>query len=83
MIYWSGKGKDGWFYKTYSDWEKETSLSEHKVRTISNKFKKIGILQTEIHKVNGNPALHYKINETNFTDSFLKFCNTTWKGDKI
>jgi hypothetical protein len=73
ILYWSDKGKDGWFFKTYEEWKNETTLSEYKVRAISNRFKEEGILKTKIKKVHGNPTLHYKIDETNFVNSFLNF----------
>ena len=74
LIYWSDKGnEDGWFFKTYPEWETETTLSEYQVRKAANKLKKMGILNTIIKKAAGNPTVHYKLNINNFSDSFLKF----------
>ena len=38
ILYWSDKTKDpdGWFYKSYADWQTETGLSEAQVRRIVN-----------------------------------------------
>ena len=64
LIYWSERtsNPEGWIYKTYDDWEEETSLKEYSVRKARKKLEKMGILETKIKKVNGNPTLHYRIN---------------------
>ena len=75
LVYWSGKTKDpeGWVYKTYADWEEETSLTERQIRRIKNVFEDIGFLETKVAKANGNPTVHYRINQSKFIDSFLTF----------
>lgn len=74
VIYWSDKGnQEGWFFKTYPDWEAETTLSEYQIRKASNKLKEMKILETTIKKASGNPTVHYKLNIDSFSESFLKF----------
>ena len=73
-IYWSDKGdQDGWFFKSYSDWQKEITLSEYQIRKAATTLKEMGILETKIRKAYGSPTVHYRINKEIFSDSFLKF----------
>lgn len=74
ILYWSDRADpDGWFYKSYADWEYETTLGEYEVRKAINLFKTNGLVTTKIQKVNGNPTLHYKFHGDRFSDSFLQF----------
>lgn len=63
IVYWSDKSKrdDGWFYKTYGEWEAETSLSQFQVKRSGDQLKRLGLLQTKIKKANGFPTVHYKL----------------------
>jgi hypothetical protein len=79
ILYWADRTKDpdGWFYKSYADWQTETGLSEAQVRRIVNgdprvqsaqvTLRTIGV-ETVIKKVKrtGAPTLHYRINQTQF-----------------
>src|SRR5215216_6485453 len=79
ILYWADRTKDpdGWFYKSYADWQTETGLSEAQVRRIVNgdprvqsaqiTLRNIGV-ETMIKKVKrtGAPTLHYRINQTEF-----------------
>ena len=73
MIFWSDKTKrtDGFFYKTYEDWEEETTLSEYQVRRSSKRLKELGVLETKLKKANGSPTLHYKVNMDKLSESIL------------
>ncbi len=73
IIYWSDKGDDGTFYKTYKEWEDEICLTEYKVRKCVLKFKEMGFLETTIKKANGNPTVFYTFKWDNFKNGFLKF----------
>lgn len=73
IIYWSDKGDDGTFYKTYKEWEDEICLSEYKVRKCVLKFKEMGFLETTIKKANGNPTVFYTFKWDNFKNGFLNF----------
>lgn len=73
IIYWSDKGDDGTFYKTYKEWEDEICLTEYKVRKCVLKFKEMGFLETTIKKANGNPTVFYTFKWDNFKNGFLNF----------
>ena len=75
IIYWSDRGhsEDGYFYKTYTEWEEEIGLSEYQVRKSATKLTSMGILTTRVKKANGNPTVHYKLKMPEFSESFLKF----------
>lgn len=73
IIYWSDKGDDGTFYKTYKEWEDEICLTEYKVRKCVLKFKEMGFLETKIKKANGNPTVFYTFKWDDFKNGFLNF----------
>lgn len=83
IIYWSDRTKNpqGWFYKSYLDWQAELSLSKHKVNTAVNQIKSKGILKTKVKKANGNPTLHYRFDANAFIASFSVFL--TKESEKI
>lgn len=74
IIYWSDKTsrKDGYFYKTYQEWEEEIYLSEYQVRRSLKKLKELGFLETAVKKANGNPTVHYKLDIERFQEWLLK-----------
>lgn len=74
MIFWSDKTKrrDGFFYKTYREWEEETFLSEYQVRRASKMLKELGFLETKLKKANGSPTLHYKLDMDVLSESIVK-----------
>ena len=74
MIFWSDKTKrrDGFFYKTYKEWEEETFLSEYQVRRSSKVLKELGFLETKLKKANGSPTLHYKLDMDVLSESIVK-----------
>jgi hypothetical protein len=74
LIYWSDKGSDknGWFYKTYDEWEEETTLSKYKIRKYTEELTKIGILETKIKKANGAPTVHYRLQITALIEWIVK-----------
>ena len=79
ILYWADRTKDpdGWFYKSYADWQTETGLSEAQVRRIVNgdprvqsaqvTLRDLGV-ETVLKKVKhtGAPTLHYRIKQTQF-----------------
>lgn len=77
LIYWSDKSKrtDGYFYKSYKEWEEEVFLSQYQVKKAIDKLKKIDLVETKLKKSNGTPTLHYKINKENLTDWIMKKLN--------
>lgn len=74
MIFWSDKTKrhDGFFYKTYLEWEEELTLSEYQVRRAVKSLKDKGLVETKLKKANGSPTIHYKINMDVLSDSIIK-----------
>ena len=61
-IYWHGRtsNKDGWFYKSQSDWEAETGMTRREQETARKRLEKAGFLE-EIRK--GVPAkLYFRVN---------------------
>src|ERR1043165_1014052 len=73
IIYWMDRSEDGWFYKSYPDWEKEICLSEYEIRKACRALKDKGVLITKLKKVNGAPVVHYRLDETVFSESILEF----------
>jgi hypothetical protein len=75
LLYWSKvKGRNKWFFKSYSEWYEEVFLNEKAIRRISNHLKRLGILETKVQKAYGNPTVHYKIDRKAFDDRFRSFC---------
>ena len=83
------KRKDGFFYKTYKEWEKEICLTKRQVSYSTKKLKEMGFLETAIKKANGAPTLHYKLDYDKLLDSIVTFCNipleqsVTFDSDKV
>ena len=75
LIYWSDRGGqgDGWFYKTYLEWEAETTLSKYEIGKQAGILKDKGILETKVKKANGAPTVHYHFSFSEFQKSFVKF----------
>jgi len=62
-FYWSKRtsNKDGWFYKTRSDWSEETGLGEDELDGARAKCRAAGVME---EKLQGVPAtLHYRVNK--------------------
>lgn len=73
ILYWSDKTQDGWFYKTYKEWDEEIALGEYDVRKASKSLKEKGILETRLKKANGAPTVHYRLKEGEFSESILQY----------
>lgn len=69
------KRKDGYFYKTYKEWERETSLTQYQVKKSVDKLKNMEIMQTKLKKANGSPTLHYKIDMSKLQNWIIKKLN--------
>ena len=76
IVFYSDKSKrnDGYFYKTYKDWEQEILLTERQVRNSANKLKKMGLIETKVMKANGSPTVHYKLDYDKLADLILTKC---------
>ena len=73
LIFWSDKTKrrDGFFYKTYAEWEDELFLSEYQVRRSSKNLRDLGLIETKVKRANGSPTVHYKVNMDELSVSIL------------
>lgn len=73
IVFYSNESErnDGYFYKTYKEWEEETLLTERQVRNSVNKLKKMGLVETKVMKANGSPTVHYKLDFDKLVDSIL------------
>lgn len=75
LVYWTDRGsrKDGFIYKTLKEWQDEIFISEYSLRKIRKNLESSGILETKLKKANGNPTIHYRINQKSFINQFLLF----------
>ncbi len=59
LLYWDGKGREDFIYKTADDFEKETGLTRQEQRTAREKLKQARIIH---EKLQGTPPkLHFKV----------------------
>lgn len=70
LWFWSDKGKrdDGFVYKSRLEWQAETRLSDYAIRKATQELVDKGVLETELHKANGAPTLHYRLNKVILLD---------------
>jgi len=75
LIYWSDRtsNPDGWFHKSYAEWETEIGASRHRVSGAIKKCKKMGFLETKVQKVNGVPKMHFLFSFSDFRKSMCEF----------
>ncbi|WP_431613403.1 conserved phage C-terminal domain-containing protein [Bacillus pfraonensis] len=76
IVFYSDKSKrtDGFFYKTYKEWEEEICLTERQVRYSTKKLVNAGFVETTLKKANGAPTVHYKLDFNKLLDSILTNC---------
>lgn len=77
IIFWSDKSKrkDGYFYKTYQEWEEEIFLTKYQVSKSVKKLVDLGLVETKVKKANGSPTVHYKMNMDVFSEWIVKKLN--------
>lgn len=77
IVYWSDKSKreDGWFYKSYPEWEDEIGLTQFQVKRSSDKLGKMGLLEVRLKRANKAPTLHYKLDFLLLTNLIIKKLN--------
>lgn len=75
IIYWSDKSSrsDGWFYKSFREWDEEISLTQFQVSKATRKFRDDGFLEIKRKMANGHPTNHYKLNTDVFANAIIKF----------
>jgi uncharacterized phage protein (TIGR02220 family) len=77
LFYWQSKvtRKDGYFFKTYEEWNNEIRVPKHSLLRYSKEFKELGLLETKTKKANGFPTVHYKLDVDLLVESLVTFCN--------
>lgn len=76
ILYWSERATDpdGWFYKSYAEWEDELGLTEYQARRSSKSLVQMGVgLETKVKKANGNPTVHYRIDPVLFLEQLAHY----------
>mgnify|MGYP001947528800 CR=1 FL=1 len=83
------KRKDGYFYKSYKEWEEEICLTERQVRRSVKKLKSMNLIETKLKRANGAPTVHYKLDYDKLVESILTLCqipseqNVSFDSDKM
>lgn len=72
-VYWSDRGRDGWFYKSEKEWNEELGLSPYQVRRIREHLS--DFIEIDLRKANGAPTMHYKVKIELLTSSIMKKLN--------
>ncbi|MFY0147847.1 hypothetical protein [Bacillus cytotoxicus] len=77
IVFYSDKSKraDGYFYKTYRDWEAEICLTKRQVSYSAEKLKGMKLIKTKTMKANGAPTVHYKLDYDKLLERIVTFCN--------
>ncbi|MGG3873189.1 hypothetical protein [Brevibacillus laterosporus] len=86
IIFWADRteSEDGYFFKSYKDWEEEICLTEYQVRRSTKRLEELDILETKLKKANGAPTVHYRLKKDQFSESILKFLqNRILKNSRI
>jgi len=75
-IYWSDRTNrtDGFFYKTADEFSDELGISPRQVRYAAERLEEAGFITMEIHRANGSPTTHYRVNLDTVTTSILQIC---------
>lgn len=81
IVYWSDRTKmlDGWFAKSYDEWEQELFLTKRVVTRLTGLLRKVGV-ETKVKRFNGSPTLHWRIDLERF-EKALHSC--TFQSDKM
>lgn len=77
LVFYSDKGKrkDGFFYKTYKEWEEETGLTKRQVSYSIKKLKDMDLVETKLKKANGAPTIHYRLDYDKLLQSIITKCH--------
>lgn len=78
ILYWSERtdNEEGWFFKSYKDWENELFLTEKETRNAISKLEELDLIETKIAKVSGVPTKHFRLKKENFNRKFTEFLKT-------
>jgi hypothetical protein len=88
ILYWSGRTEnpDGWFYKSYSQWEEELALTRYQVRravkgdsrTKAPCLEDFGVETKLAENPYGQTMLHYRINSQVFYSHLLEHLSSKY-----
>jgi len=75
LLFWSDKGKrsDGFIYKSRQEWVAETGLTDYSLRKSRERLEELGILETKLHRANGAPTLHYRLQQEALVKEVRRF----------
>jgi len=79
VVYWSQRS-EGYFYKSKTEWEEETGLTERQVRRIEKIAQKLGIIDIKLAMAEGRETNHYLLNVDGLIEQFIKLPPTKGKG---
>lgn len=70
IVFWSDRTKmqEGWFAKSYDEWETEIYLTRRTVSRLVGILRRIGV-ETKIRRFNGSPTLHYRLDRQKFENA--------------
>lgn len=73
IVYWSDRtqNEEGWFAKSYPEWQEELGLSEYQIRRAAKRLETLGVT-TKIKKFGGAPTVHYRLNKVTFSEWIMK-----------
>lgn len=73
LVFWSDKTKrkDGFFYKSYKEWEEEICLSQYQVSRSIKQLKEMKVVDTKLKKADGAPTIHYYVNMEVLSQSII------------
>ncbi|MDZ5609655.1 hypothetical protein U2I54_21995 [Bacillus pseudomycoides] len=77
IVFYSDKSKrtDGYFYKSYKEWEEEICLTKRQVSYSAEKLKGMELIETKTMKANGAPTVHYKLDYDKLLNLIVTKCN--------
>lgn len=82
IIFWSEKStesKDGWFHKSYKEWQEETTIKERSLNRIFKEFENLNLIERKTRSSRGIRKLYIKPLMSNIIDQFMFFLNQTDK----
>lgn len=76
LVFYADKTKrtDGFFYKSYGEWEAETGLTRRKIKGSIDKLINKELVATKLKKANGAPTLHYALDYDKMLASIMTKC---------
>ena len=84
MIYWADRTKDpnGWFYKTYPEWEEEIGIKKRAVSKFASAWVDVGFLETDVRRSpQGTPVVHYRFSIDRFSEKLTDFLESADRHD--